>query len=66
MQNQFLKIVLKALNNLVSVKAGIFVASCGLLIAGNIDQHAWVNVVMVVVGARTTNELTAIIKKRDE
>jgi len=64
MKEKFIK---KALNNLVSVKAGVFLISVGLLCWGKIDASNWVQVVGIVIGARTVNEVTSMVKgKLDE
>jgi hypothetical protein len=57
---------LKALDNLVSVKATIFVCSCVFLFLNKIDQSAWIQCVLIVVGARTANELAVIVKNKDK
>lgn len=57
---------LKALGNLVSVKAAIFVVACIFLQLKTIDQNTWLQATMIVVGARTANELLSIVKKKDE
>ena len=54
---------LKALNNLVSVKAGILMVACAFLYRGKITEGAWVQVIMIVVGARAANELMTLAKK---
>jgi hypothetical protein len=54
---------LKALNNLVSVKAGILMVACVFVYLGKISEGAWVQVIMVVVGARAANELMTLAKK---
>jgi len=57
--------VLKALDNLVSVKATIFICSSVFLFLNKIDQSAWLQVVLIVVGARTANELVSMVKTKD-
>ena len=54
---------LKALTNLVSVKAGILMVACVFVYLGKISEGAWVQVIMIVVGARAANELMTLAKK---
>ena len=54
---------LKALTNLVSVKAGILMVACAFVYLGKITEGAWVQVIMIVIGARAANELMTLAKK---
>lgn len=56
----------KALDNLLSVKATIFVVSCVFLWKAKITEGSWVQIIGIVVGARTANELLAIARSKNE
>lgn len=58
------RLALKALDNLLSVKATVFVVGCFFLWRDKIDQGAWIQVIGIVIGARTANEIVGMIKKR--
>jgi len=60
------KTISKALANLVSVKATVFVMACIFLWKAKITESSWVQVVGIVIGARTANELLAIARNKNE
>lgn len=60
------ELALKGLGNLVSVKATVFIVSSVFLCAEKINQGTWLQVVGIVIGARTANELVSMVKKGKE
>ena len=64
LKKHFDKLLSKAISNLVSVKCTVFVISCIFLWHQKISQDIWVQVILIVVGARTANEITSLIKNK--
>jgi len=63
MRNEVSKLVLKAADKLISVKVLSFLFSCAFLYLGKIDQSGWIQALMIILGARTANEIVAMVKK---
>jgi uncharacterized transporter YbjL len=59
-------LALKGLGNLVSVKATVFIVASVFLCAEKINQVTWLQVIGIVIGARTANELVSMVKKGKE
>lgn len=60
------KTLSKALANLVSVKATVFLVACVFLWKAKITEGSWVQVIGIVIGARTANELLSIARSKNE
>jgi uncharacterized transporter YbjL len=65
-QSALKDLALKGLGNLVSVKATVFIVASVFLCAEKINQVTWLQVIGIVIGARTANELVAMVKKGKE
>ena len=57
----------KALDNLLSVKAGVFIVSALFLWRAKITETSYVQIVAIVIGTRAANEIVALMKRgKDE